>query len=100
MLVGDFNVHHIDWLGSRTTDAAGRRTLQLANTLGLLQIVKEPTRLDQILDLVMTDLPATSTTSARLGTSDHNPVLVCLDVPVYRDKPHRRKVWRYDKADY
>ena len=100
MLVGDFNVHHTDWLGSSVTDAAGRRTLQLANSLGLLQIVEEPTRGDQILDLVMTDLSATSTTYANLGTSDHNPVLVCLDVPVYRDKPYKRNVWRYNLADY
>ena len=100
MLIGDFNVHHIDWLGSHVTDAAGRRTLQLANSLGLQQIVKEPTREDQILDLVMTDLTATSSTYARLGTSDHNPVLVCLEVPVYRDKPYQRNVWRYDQADY
>lgn len=27
-------------------------------------------------------------------------MLVCLDVPVYRDEPYKRKVWRYDQADY
>jgi hypothetical protein len=43
MLVGNFYVHNLDWLGSRVTDAAGRRTLQLANSLGLQQIVEEPT---------------------------------------------------------
>jgi hypothetical protein len=48
----------------------------------------------------MTDLTATCTTYANLGTSDHNPVLVSLEVPVYRDKPYKRKVWRYDQADY
>jgi hypothetical protein len=100
MLVGDFNVHHQEWLGSRVTDAAGRRTLQLANSLGLQQIVKEPTREDQILDLALTDLKATAVTFAKLGTSDHNPVLIKLDVPVYRDKPYKRKVWQYNKADY
>ena len=100
MLVGDFNVHHEDWLGSRTTDAAGRRALQLASCLGLEQIVVTPTRGDQILDLIMTDLPAVATTSANLGTSDHNPVLVRLDLPAYRDKPYKRKVWQYDKANY
>ena len=98
LLVGDFNVHHQQWLGSHVTDAAGRRTLQMANSLGLQQIVTEPTREDQILDLALTDLKATSVTFARLGTSDHNPVLVKLDVPVYRDKPYKRKVWQYSKA--
>ena len=31
---------------------------------------------------------------------DHNPVMACLDVPVYRDKPYKRNVWRYDQADF
>ena len=62
----------------------------------LTQLVKEPTHEDQILDLVMTDLDATCTTHARLGTS----VFVKLNMPLYRDKPYKRKVWQYDKADY
>ena len=95
MLIGDFNVHHTDWLGSRVTDAAGRLTHQLAISLGLQQIVEEPTRGDQILDLAMTDLSASSTTFANLGTSDHNPVLVRVEVPVYRHKLHKEKVRKY-----
>ena len=31
MLIGDFNAHHEDWLGSHNTDSTGRLTLQLAN---------------------------------------------------------------------
>ena len=100
ILLGDFNVHHTEWLGSRTTDTAGRRTLEMANSLGLHQFVTEPTREDQILDLIMSDMAVSTETLATLGTSDHNPVLVKIEVPVFRDKPYRRKVWRYDKADY
>ena len=100
MLVGDFNVHHEDWLGSRNTDSAGRRMLQIASGLGLDQIVNQPTRGDQILDLVLTDIPASSSTLANVGTSDHNPVLVKLDVAAFRDKPYQRRVWQYDKANY
>ena len=98
ILAGDFNVHHTEWLGRRTTDTPGRLMLQLANCLGLEQI-DEPTRGDQILDLVLTDLPASSTTIANVDTSDHHPVLVKLNVHVFRDKPYRRKVWLYDQAD-
>ena len=72
----------------------------MPKSLGLKQIVNEPTRKDRILDVVLTDLPASFKTLATLGTSDHNPVLVKLDVPLHRDKPYRRKVWHYDKADY
>ena len=100
MLAGDFNVHHKEWLGSRHTDAAGRLTLQLANLHGLNQIVTHPTRADQILDLVLTDLPSSTSTLSNLGTSDHNPVLVKVDAHPFRDKPYKRKVWQYDKADF
>ena len=62
VLLGDFNVHHVEWLDSRRTDAAGRRTLEMCNALGLTQLVKEPTRENQILDLFMTDLDATCST--------------------------------------
>lgn len=95
-----FNFHHEEWLGSRIPDAAGRRILEMCNALGLTQFVKEPTREDQILDLVMTDLDVTCTTHARMGTSDHNPVHLKMNVPLYRDKPYKRKVWQYDKADH
>ena len=100
MIIGDFNVHHRDWLGSNITDNAGRRTLQLADGLGLNQIVTEPTRGENILDLVLTHLPAGATTLANIGSSDHNPVLVKLKVPVFRDKPYKRKVWCYEKASF
>ncbi|CAH3015576.1 unnamed protein product, partial [Porites evermanni] len=80
--------------------ATGSHTLEMANSFGLQQIVTEPTRDDQILESVITDLVSTATTFAKLGTSDYNPVLVKLQVPIYRDRPYRRRVWRYDKADY
>lgn len=93
MLIGDFNVHHQEWLGSNVTDAARRCALQLANCIGLDQIISEPTRGDNILDLVLPDTPATTKTLANIGSSDHNPVLIPLKISVFK---HR--VWRYDKA--
>ena len=93
MLIGDFNVHHKEWLGSNVTDAAGRRALQLSNCLGLDQIVTEPTRGNNILDLVLSDTPATTKTLANVGSSDHNPVLIQLKIPVFRDKPYKRRIW-------
>ena len=94
------NVHHKEWLGSHATDTAGRLTLEMCNTLGLAQLVKEPAREDQILDLVMTDLDATCKTFPRLGTSDTNPLLLKLNVPIDMDKPYQRKVWWYDKTNF
>lgn len=102
LLVGDFNVHHQDWLGSRITDSAGRRTQQFSNSLGLQQIVKDLTRGENVFDLVMTDLLAVATTLAniRVGTSGHSPVLVQFEISAFRDKPCKKKVWCYEKANF
>ena len=43
-------------------------------------------------------LPANATTLANIGTSDHNPVLIQLDISASRDKPYKRKVWCYEKS--
>lgn len=66
----DFDIYLTDWLGSHITDTVGRHTLEMTNSLGLQQIVTEPTRDDQILELVITDLVSTATTFGKLGTSD------------------------------
>ena len=66
----DFDIYLTDWLGSHITDTAGRHTLEMTNSLGLQQIVTEPTRDDQIFELVITDLVSTATTFDKLGTSD------------------------------
>lgn len=87
----NFSIYHTDWLGSHTTDTAGRHTLEMTNSLGPQQIVTEPTRDDQILELLITDLVSTATTFAKLGTSGYDPILVKLQVPIYRDRPHRRR---------
>ena len=71
----------------------------MCNTLGLTQLVQEPTREDQIFDLAMTELDAICKTFPKLGTSDNNPVMMKLDVSSDRDKPYQRKVW-CDKANF
>ncbi|XP_067869966.1 uncharacterized protein [Heterodontus francisci] len=57
--VGHFNVHQHDWLDS-TTGRAGRVLKGIAARLGLRQVVREPTRGKNILDLVLTNLPECS----------------------------------------
>ena len=77
-LLGDFNAHHTNWLGSHNTDVTGELLLELCNFLKLSQIVHEPTRCDQILDLFLTDLPAKCSILPNCGTSDHNPVVIVI----------------------
>lgn len=84
---GYFNVHHEDWLGRWTTETAGHGALQLKSCLSLEQTVDTPTE-------------GVSTTLANLGILDYNPVLVRLNLPANREKPCKRKVWQYNKANY
>ena len=51
VLIGDFNYPNIKW-GSRRTDKAGAKFLELIDDCYLHQLVTEPTRYDNILDLV------------------------------------------------
>ncbi|KAF2351373.1 Endonuclease/exonuclease/phosphatase [Trinorchestia longiramus] len=58
LIMGDFNLPHINWT-TRQSQAPGSKLIDLMNTNSLQQHVDEPTRGNNILDLVMTttDLP-------------------------------------------
>ena len=63
----------------------------LSDNIGLQQIVKDPTRGENILDLAMTDLPVNATTLANIYL--RSPCLIQLEISASRDKPYIRKVW-------
>ncbi|KAJ0180875.1 hypothetical protein K1T71_002960 [Dendrolimus kikuchii] len=111
LVLGDFNAHHKEWLGSRTTDHAGKCAANLALAYGLTQMVSNPTRIPDIethtpslLDLLLTTHPEGYQVSveAPLGSSDH--CLVRCVVPVVENGRPRpsgtRHVWHYKSADW
>ncbi|KAF2344897.1 Endonuclease/exonuclease/phosphatase [Trinorchestia longiramus] len=53
LIMGDFNLPHINWT-TRQSQAPGSKLIDLMNTNSLQQHVNEPTRGNNILDLVMT----------------------------------------------
>ncbi|TLM25045.1 hypothetical protein FEC23_18880, partial [Acinetobacter baumannii] len=80
VVLGDFNAHHQEWLGSRTTDLPGRTAYDFALAYGFSQLVTQPTRVPDIeghepslLDLLLTTDPAgySVVVDAPLGSSDH-----------------------------
>ena len=82
LLVGDVNVHHIQWLRhSRETTASGKRMRLAAANMGLKQVVNQPTRGKHLLDLVLTDVPGT-TTCVLPEIADHCVVEVSVPLPV------------------
>ncbi|VVC90711.1 unnamed protein product [Leptidea sinapis] len=77
VVLGDFNGHNAEWLGSCTTDYAGRSVHNFALAYGLSQLVESPTRLPDVdshmpslLDLLLTTHPDSYQVSP-LGTSVH-----------------------------
>ena len=83
--IGDFNVHHTDWLKSTHTDVVGIEAFHFSISNELEQIIKHPTRVPDRhghaanpLDLFFTSNPQnyTYTVSSPLGSSDHCTVSV------------------------
>ena len=63
------------------------------------QIVDEPTRYNNLLDVVMTDVPsATCTVKGKI--QDHNYLVVNLNLSVQETIEVDRMVWNYSKADW
>ncbi|CAG4968326.1 unnamed protein product [Parnassius apollo] len=111
VILGDFNAHHAEWLGSRLTDHAGRSVHDFALAYGLTQLVTSPTRIPDVedhapslLDLLLTSHPDGYQISvdAPLGSSDH--CLVRCVVPLtLKSRLHSagcRRVWHYRSADW
>ena len=112
MSLGDFNVHHKEWLvHSNKTTAEGRHYHEFALAYDLTQIVNKPTHIpDQpghfsnLLDLFLTSSPDACSLSVHspLGSSDHCLIQVKVEAKcsVTPDAPFHRKVFRYSKADW
>jgi len=98
--MGDFNLPHIDWSYYHATDNIIYNSfLKFVNSYGLIQFVNQPTREDNILDLVL----STSDMSISdvdvfppIGSSDHNVVIFntnsvnslnnhCISTPTFFD---------------
>ena len=104
---GDFNLSHIDWANQTTIPNCPkpglcRELLDICNDFGLEQVVTEPTRDTNLLDLFFTSNSTLVEKSTIIpGISDHTgiPVIVMNTKPkLNRSKP--RKVFLYSKADW
>jgi len=110
IFLGDFNVHHKDWLNSRTTDNGGTEALSFSIINGLDQIIKEPTRIPDrhdhapnILDLFLTSNPSKYkyAITSPLGSSDHNLISVSFETKrPAAAPPSKRTLWHFNRADW
>lgn len=102
VLAGDFNVHNSAWLGSRKTTTAGEALEEFSVLHHLQQHVQEPTRGQNTLDLVLSDLPCEAAVRLHppLGRSDHAVITCDFPLGKTREGQTSRRVWRYQKADW
>ena len=106
VLGGDFNLPGIDWDNGVVNSKAANKSqcellLSSLDTHALAQIHKEPTREENILDLLITSKPGLIKPSHSVpGISDHCAVVTELDIdpPYRRTKP--RPVRQFKKVNW
>ena len=105
LIGGDLNLPDVDWNsnsmnGNQYLKAINQCTLDMVNECHLKQIVNEPTRGENILDVFMTNRPSLVNKCVTIpGLGDHDAVHIQTDTRAKRVKPVRRKILLWNKAD-
>ena len=107
-IAGDFNLPHIDWKNMCVTPGNSQATqsdllLEYALDQALTQLVTEPTRKENILDLVFTTSPSLVNrigTTPPLGEGDHNIVFVDVNTKAATTKKTSGVQQLFHKADW
>ena len=97
VFIGDFNVHHKEWLNSISqTDCHGLRALDFSSKSGCDQIIHNPThRCGNCLDLIFTDTPGVvaGNVGSPIGTSNHCYVSAIKTEHAVPDISFSRKIY-------
>jgi len=98
--IGDLNVHHIRWLRHSTRNSSEGELLRtVCDTYGFRQLVTEPTRGDNLLDLALTDLDEVRCKVVG-KIADHKGLKLTLPFTVPRVEIQSRMVWQFTSADW
>ena len=109
---GDFNYPHIDWEAGveNTTDTQGRDLQEFINRNFLTQVVNTPTRENNVLDIVLTNVPryVTEVRVTPTPLSDHHLVQLQLGFNLINPltnrtsptDPNSFRAVNYHKADF
>ena len=98
LVAGDLNIHHQRWLTfSNDNTSNGEALWTICQKSSLIQIVKEPTRNQYLLDLCFTDFER-ARCEVLPPVSDHCAIFIAIDVPVPHQVNIQREVWDYRRA--
>ena len=106
ILAGDFNCPDINWEKMSVNKGAADREVQTALLYvtmehGLPQVHDQPTRDNNLLDLVFTNNPSIVKTSKSIpGISDHAMVVTDIDIIPQHIKQKPRKIYIFSKANW
>ena len=106
ILTGDSNCPNIDWEHLSVLPGAAEKEVQqalidLALDFGLHQIHDQPTRQDNMLDLVFTNNPSlVKNSNSTPGISDHAMVVTDFEVLPHIVKHNRRRCYMFQKANW
>ena len=100
VIVGDMNVHSIRWLKFSSGESPeGSALRSTCAAMGLKQLVTEPTRGENLLDLVLCDIAgASATTLGRIA--DHRGTLTSVQMQIPEQIYVARTLWHFCAADW
>ena len=100
IISGDLNIHHRRWLlHSNANTPIGAEMKVLCDTYALLQLVREPTREQYLLDLFLSDLPGIRIKVLPV-IADHKAILAHVPLPEVTEKTLCRYSWKLDQANW
>ncbi len=101
IVMGDMNVHEASWLRfSDGTSEEGRALQAFSNITGLEEKVGAPTRGDNLLDLVLSDLAGDLKCAVKPGVSDHEAVVGTISFGMPLEHTVERVLFDYKNAPW
>ena len=101
IVMGDMNVHEASWLRfSDGTSEEGRALHTLSHVTGLEEKVGAPTRGDNLLDLVLSDIAGDLKCAVKSGVSDHEAVVGSVSFGLPLEHTVERELFDYKSAPW
>ena len=103
ILVGDFNDPCTKWNSRHTKSDLKNNLVDLSLSYNMKQLINEPTRDENILDLVFTTNPTVFRKVAALDPIhdlDHLPIYCEINFKVKVKRKTQRRVWHYENGNY